>query len=73
MELVDLWVPADATWTQRQNALLFIRCGMLSIPCIPLEQVDEEFEGNIDSLLLDAVHKDRPSLGRLDLDASGCV
>ncbi|KAG8911469.1 hypothetical protein FRC01_005698 [Tulasnella sp. 417] len=73
VELVNLWVAANATPTHRQNALLDIKAGMLSIPCVPLKRVDEEFSGNIDSLLLDALQRDRPSLGRLDLDASGCL
>ncbi|KAG9022751.1 hypothetical protein FS837_006163 [Tulasnella sp. UAMH 9824] len=74
-ELVNLWVPADATRGQRHNALLNIKAGMLSIPFISLERVDDPFEGSIDALLLDAAQaqRDRPSLARLDLNESGCI
>lgn len=72
-ELVDLWVPADATLTQRQNTLLDLRAGRLSVPCVVLQRLDGEYVHDIDSRLLDAVDGDRPSLGQLDLDATGCI
>lgn len=72
-ELVDLCVPADATRTQRQNVLLDLKAAMLSVPCVVLERIDGEYVHDIDSRLLDAVDGDRPSLGRLGLDATGCI
>lgn len=71
MELAALWTPADASHSQRQNTMLDIRAGRLFVPCLRFQAVQQEVNEGIDALLLDAVHRDHPTLARWDLDRQG--
>ncbi|KAG8948904.1 hypothetical protein FRC04_009243 [Tulasnella sp. 424] len=71
MELAALWSPAEASHSERQNAMLDIRAGRLFVPCIRLQAALQEVDEDVDVLLLDAVGRDHPTLARWDLDQQG--
>ncbi|KAG8923093.1 hypothetical protein FRC01_013221 [Tulasnella sp. 417] len=71
LEVAGLWAPAGATLTQRLNAVHSIEDGLLLVPYLHFQKVQEDMILDIDNLLLDAIRRDYPTVGRWDLRPDG--